>query len=91
MQGLLTVADWATKDDKAIIDEPVHECRVLIPSLLAPDLARGIPVWTVDQPHREIGHARSVLTATDTGPASDQSSTSPIGTSGHAALVALRL
>jgi hypothetical protein len=41
---------------------------VLIPALLAPDLTRGIPAWTVDQSHREIGHARSVLTATDTRP-----------------------
>ena len=37
VQGLLTIADWAAEDDKAIIDEPVHECRVLIPALLAPD------------------------------------------------------
>src|SRR2546430_7817628 len=39
---------------------PVHECRVPGPALLVADLARGVPAWAVDQPDREIGHARSV-------------------------------
>src|SRR5580693_4368911 len=47
MQGLLTVADWATQDDKAVIDECVHKCRVLIPCLLVPDLTRRVPAWPV--------------------------------------------
>ena len=28
MQSLLAVTNWAAQDDKAIADEPVHECRV---------------------------------------------------------------
>jgi hypothetical protein len=38
VQGLLSVADWSAEDDKAIIDKPVHECSVLIPGILVPDL-----------------------------------------------------
>ena len=70
VQGLLAVANWAAEDKKAIVDEPVHECRVPGPALLVADLARGVPAWAVDQPHREIGHARSVWAVTDiqTGP-----------------------
>ena len=29
------------------------------------NLTRGVPLWAVDQPHGEIGHARSVRAATD--------------------------
>jgi hypothetical protein len=65
VQGLLAIADWATEDDKAIINQSVHECGVLIPCLLVPDRTRGVPAWAMDQPHREISHDRSVLTATD--------------------------
>ena len=53
-RGLLAVADWAAEDDKAIIDEPLHECRVPIPGLLVPDLTRRVPARAVDQPHREL-------------------------------------
>jgi hypothetical protein len=35
------------------------------PALLVADLARGIPARAVDQPDREIGHARSVRAVTD--------------------------
>src|SRR5208282_3082058 len=65
VQRLLAVANWAAQDDKAVVDEPVHECRVPGPALLVPDLTRGVPAWTVDQPHRKIGHARSVRATTD--------------------------
>jgi hypothetical protein len=68
VQGLLAVADWAAEDDKAIVDEPVHECRVPIPGVLVADRARGVPPWAVDQPYGEIGHGRSVPPATDTQP-----------------------
>ena len=65
MQSLLAVTNWAAENDEAIIDEPVHECRVPGPALLVADLARGVPAWAVDQPDREIGHARSVRAVTD--------------------------
>ena len=65
MQGLLAVTNWAAEDEKAIVDEPVHECRVPGPAVLVPDLTRGVPAWAVDQPHREIGHDRSVRAITD--------------------------
>ena len=68
MQGLLAAADWPAEDDKAIVDQPVHECRMLVPGVLLPDLARGIPGWRVDQPYHEIGHRRSVVAASDTRP-----------------------
>jgi hypothetical protein len=50
----------SAENDKAIIDEPIHECRVPGPALLVPELTRGVPAWTVNQSHREIGHDRSV-------------------------------
>jgi hypothetical protein len=65
VQGLLAVTNRAAEDDEAIADEPVHECRVSGPALLVPDLPRGVPARAVDQPYREIGHARSVRTNTD--------------------------
>ena len=65
MQSLLAVTNWAAQDDKAIADEPVHECRVPGPVVLVPGLTRGIPAWAVDQPHREMGHDRSVRAFTD--------------------------
>ena len=34
VQSLLAVTHWAAEDDKAIVDEPVHECRVPGPALL---------------------------------------------------------
>src|SRR5215475_9842629 len=55
VQGLLAVANGAAEDDKTIGDEPVHECRVPCPAVLVPDLARAVPAWAVDQPHREMG------------------------------------
>src|SRR5450432_2635787 len=66
VQGLLALADWAAEDDKAIVDQPIHEGGVLIPGVLNPDLTRGVPARAVGQPHREIGHGQRVLTATDT-------------------------
>ena len=65
MQGLLAVTNWAAENDEAIVDEPVHECRVPGPAVLVPDLTRGVPAWAVDQPHRKIGHARSVRAIAD--------------------------
>ena len=65
MQGLLAVANWAAENDKAIVDKPIHECRVPGPALLVPDLTRGVPAWAVDQSHREIGHDRSVRVIAD--------------------------
>ena len=65
MQGLLAVTNRAADDDKAVVDEPVHECCVPGPALLVPDLTRGVPLWAVDQPHGEIGHACSVRAVTD--------------------------
>jgi len=43
MQGLLAVTNWAAENDKAIVGEPVHECRVPGPAILVPDLTRGAP------------------------------------------------
>ena len=43
---------------------------MLIPAVLVPDMARGIPARAVHQPHREIGHGRSVLAITGIQPAS---------------------
>jgi hypothetical protein len=34
------------------------------PAVLVPDLTRGVPAWAVDQPHREMGHDRSVRAPT---------------------------
>jgi hypothetical protein len=62
---LLPVADRPAEDDEAIINEPVHECRVLILAILVPDLARGIPACPVNESYRVVSHDRSVLTATD--------------------------
>src|SRR6266566_8833628 len=45
VQGLLAVTNRAAEDKKAIVDEPVHECRVPGPALLVADLARGVPAW----------------------------------------------
>ena len=66
MEGLLTVAHWATENDEAVLDEPVHEGCVLVPALLAADRTRGVPGRAMDKPHREISHYRSVRTASDT-------------------------
>lgn len=63
MQGLLAVADRAAQDDKAVINEPVHELGVLVSGLLTPDLAQRISLRAVNQPHREMGHTRSLPTA----------------------------
>src|SRR5215831_3750871 len=76
VQGLLAVADRAAEDDKTVFDEPIHERRVLIPAVLVADLARGVPAWAVDQPHREIGHVRSVLAGTDSYAGARSASTS---------------
>src|SRR3989440_2113712 len=65
VQGLLAVTNRAAEDKKAIVDEPVHECRVPGPALLVADLARGVPSLAVDQPDRELGHSRSVRGVTD--------------------------
>src|ERR1035438_9555021 len=65
---LAAIADRAAEDNKAIFDQPIHECRVLIPRVLVPDLTRGVPPRAVDQPYREIGHGRRVLVASDTRP-----------------------
>jgi hypothetical protein len=35
------------------------------PARLVPYLARGVPARAVDQPHREVGHARSVRAIAD--------------------------
>ena len=48
VQRLFAITDGATEDDKAIIDEPVHESRVLIPAILVPYLAGRIPARTVN-------------------------------------------
>ena len=48
MQGLFAITDRTTDDDKAITDESVHKCRVLIPALLITYLARGIPARAVN-------------------------------------------
>jgi large subunit ribosomal protein L33 len=45
MQGLLAVTNGAAENDEAIVDEPVHECRVPGPAVLVPDLTRGVPAW----------------------------------------------
>src|SRR6266581_4050107 len=58
MQRPLAVAERAAEDDEAVIDESVHERRVLIPGVLVPDLARGIPPRSMGHRHREIGHDR---------------------------------
>src|SRR5215472_8670341 len=65
VQGLLAVTNWPAEDDEAVVDEPVHECRVLGPALLVPDRLRGIPAGTVDQPYREVDHVRSVWAVAD--------------------------
>ena|ERR1022692_283913 len=43
MQGLFAITDRAAEDDEAIIDQPVHEGRVLIPGVLIPVLTRAGP------------------------------------------------
>jgi hypothetical protein len=65
MQGLLAVTNWAAENDEAIVDEPVHECRVPGPAVLVADLTRGVPAWAVDQPYRKMGHDRSVRAIAD--------------------------
>jgi hypothetical protein len=65
VQGLFTVTNRAAQNDEAVIDEPVHEGRMRGPAGLLPDRARGVPAWAVDQPHREVGHARSIRATTD--------------------------
>src|SRR5579859_3360361 len=65
MQGLLAVPDWATQDQEAVVDQPVHEGRVLVPPVLLPDGPRRIPAGAVYQPDREVCHGRTVLAATD--------------------------
>src|ERR1700684_4610701 len=65
VQGLLAGADRAADDDEPVVDQLVHEGRVLIPAVLLPDRARGVPAWAVHQPDREVGHGRSVLAAAD--------------------------
>lgn len=39
VQRLLTVSDWAAHNDEAIVNEFVHEGRMLVPRVLAPDRA----------------------------------------------------
>ena len=65
VQGLLAVTNWAAENDKAVGGEPVHERSVPGPAVLVPDLTRWVPAWAVDQPHREIGHDRSVRAIAD--------------------------
>src|ERR1019366_1739025 len=38
---------------------------MLIPAVLVPDLAQGVPTRAVNEPRCEIGHGRSVVAATD--------------------------
>jgi hypothetical protein len=63
VQGLLAVTHRAAEDDETVVDQPVHESRVIVPAVLIPDRAGEIPARAVNQPHREIGHARTVLTS----------------------------
>ncbi len=56
MQGLLAVSGRAAQGDEAFVDEPIHEGRVFIPGVLAPDRECGVPAWAVHQPDGEIGH-----------------------------------
>jgi hypothetical protein len=58
VQGLLAVANGATEDEEAVVDKPIHERRVLIPGVLLPDLAGGVPGWPVHKPDREMRHGR---------------------------------
>src|SRR3984957_11139644 len=65
VQGLFAVADRAAEDDEPIIDQSVHKCCVLIPAVLVPYPARGVPARPVNEPDREISHTGSVMAATD--------------------------
>jgi len=40
-QSLLTVADGAAEDDETVIDQSIHEGRVLVPSLRLPTKLRA--------------------------------------------------
>ena len=62
---VLSVADRPAQDDEPVLHQPVHERRVLIPPVPAPDRAPRIPARPVHQSHREISHARTVLLPTD--------------------------
>src|SRR5215475_9185881 len=66
VQGPLAVAERAANDDHPLLDEPVHECRVLVPRLLLPDWPRGIPVRAVNQRQCEEGHGGNVPAPADT-------------------------
>jgi hypothetical protein len=58
------------------------------PAVLVPDLTRGVPAWAMDQPHRKIGHARSVRAIADIHGCPCAAGTPTISTSGHQPLSA---
>ena len=48
VQSLLPLADRAAENDEAIIDQSIHERRMIILGALVPDLTRGVRAWAVD-------------------------------------------
>jgi hypothetical protein len=78
MQGPVTGAERAAEDEEAVLDQPVHERRMLVPAVLAADRAGGIPARAVHQRHRESGHAATVPAGTDS-----QSGEQASGPAGH--------
>src|SRR5579863_6698128 len=43
VQGFLAIADRAAQDQEAVVNQPIHECRVPSPAILLPDGPRRIP------------------------------------------------
>lgn len=54
MKRLAMVADWAAEQDESVLDEAVHECRMLVPGRLLTDAKRLVPTRAVDKGQREI-------------------------------------
>ncbi len=65
MQGLLAVAERATHDDEPLIDETVHERRMISPPVLLTNRSLGVPVVSVHERDGEVHHRPTVAAGTD--------------------------
>src|SRR5512133_4324120 len=53
---LAVALERAAEDDRALVDEPVHERGMLVPSVLFPHLATPVPWPAALEPEDEVVH-----------------------------------
>ncbi|HEY5429410.1 MAG TPA: hypothetical protein VIK04_09865 [Solirubrobacteraceae bacterium] len=66
MQDLALACDGSAEDDEPVVDERVHEARMLLPAVLLAQVARPIPRTTTLEPHGEEHALKPTAGATPT-------------------------